>query len=131
MWLKEGYRYQRHMGSERLQQELAEQGIKAGVCRIRRIRKKLGLKCKQKKKFKATTDSNHKLPVADNLLDQKFEATAPNRVWVSDITYIPTEEETVMIMPLWRASGERSKASFCIIVVTEAGKKRLRTSQNT
>jgi transposase InsO family protein len=62
-------------GSERLQQELAEQGIKAGVCRIRRIRKKLGLKCKQKKKFKATTDSNHKLPVADNLLDQKFEAT--------------------------------------------------------
>jgi putative transposase len=79
-------------GPERLQQELAEQGIKAGVCRIRRIRKKLGICCKQKKKFKATTDSNHKLPVADNLLEQKFEAAALNQVWVSDITYIPTEE---------------------------------------
>ena len=54
--------------------------------------KKLGLKCKQKKKFKATTDSNHTLPVAENLLEQEFEASAPNEVWVTDITYIPTEE---------------------------------------
>jgi transposase InsO family protein len=69
-----------------------EHGVKSGVCRIRRIRKKLGIKCKQKKKFKATTDSNHKLPVADNLLEQKFETEAPNQVWVSDITYIPTDE---------------------------------------
>lgn len=79
-------------GSERLQRDLAEYGVQAGVCRIRRIRKKLDIKCKQKKKFKATTDSDHKLPVADNLLGQKFEATAPNQVWVSDITYIPTDE---------------------------------------
>jgi putative transposase len=79
-------------GSERLQQDMEEHGVKAGICRIRRIRKELGIKCKQKKKFKATTDSNHKLPVADNLLEQKFEAAAPNQVWVSDITYIPTEE---------------------------------------
>lgn len=79
-------------GPERLQHELSEQGIKAGVCRIRRIRKKLGIKCKQKKKFRATTDSDHKLPVADNILEQKFEAAAPNQVWVSDITYIPTDE---------------------------------------
>ena len=65
---------------------------KVGICRIRRIRKKLGIRCKQVKKFKATTDSTHALPVAANLLEQKFEATAPNRVWVSDITYIPTNE---------------------------------------
>ncbi|KWT88140.1 putative integrase catalytic subunit [Candidatus Magnetominusculus xianensis] len=44
------------------------------------------------KRFKATTDSKHKLPVADNLLNRRFEATVPNQVWVSDITYIPTEE---------------------------------------
>ncbi len=79
-------------GPERLQQDMDEHGVKAGICRIRRIRKKLGIKCKQKKKFKATTDSNHKLPVADNLLEQKFETAAPNQVWVSDITYIPTDE---------------------------------------
>ena len=79
-------------GPERIQHDLKEQGIEVGVCRIRRIRKKLGIRCKQKKRFKATTDSKHTLPVAQNLLNQQFETTAPNEVWVSDITYIPTEE---------------------------------------
>jgi putative transposase len=79
-------------GPERLQRELAEHGVKAGVCRIRRIRKKLGIRCKQKKKFKATTDSKHTLPVAENLVNQQFKAAAPNQIWVTDITYIPTEE---------------------------------------
>ncbi len=79
-------------GPERLQHELKEQGVKVGICRIRRIRKKLGIRCKQKRKFKATTDSKHALPVAENLLHQQFEATGPNEIWLSDITYIPTEE---------------------------------------
>jgi putative transposase len=79
-------------GPERLQHELKEQGVSVGICRIRRIRKKLGIRCKQKRKFKATTDSKHVLPVAENLLNQQFEATRPNEVWLSDITYIPTEE---------------------------------------
>lgn len=79
-------------GPERLQHELKEYGVKVGVCRIRRIRTKLGIRCKQKKKFRATTDSKHTLPVAENLLNQRFEVTRPNEVWVSDITYIPTEE---------------------------------------
>ena len=63
-----------------------------GVCRIKRIRKKLGIRCKQGKKFKATTDSNHTLPVAENLLNQQFGVSKPNTAWVSDITYIPTDE---------------------------------------
>ena len=79
-------------GPERLQHDLAEHGIQAGVCRIKRLRKKLGIKCKQKRKFKVTTDSNHTLPVAENLLEQRFEATAPNQIYVTDITYIPTDE---------------------------------------
>ena len=79
-------------GPERLQHDLAEHGIQAGVCRIKRIRKKLGIRCKQIKKFKVTTDSKHSLPVAENLLQQQFEATAPNQIYVTDITYIPTEE---------------------------------------
>jgi transposase InsO family protein len=79
-------------GPERLQQDLAENGVQIGVCRIKRLRKKLGICCKQKKKFKATTDSKHTHPVADNLLDQRFETTAPGKVWVTDITYIPTDE---------------------------------------
>jgi putative transposase len=79
-------------GPERLQHDLAAHGVKVGICRIRKIRKKLGIRCKQIKKFKATTDSKHTLPVAENLLEQKFEAEAPNEIWVSDITYIPTDE---------------------------------------
>ena len=79
-------------GPERLQADLADNGIHVGVHRIKRIRKQLGLRCKQKRKFKATTDSRHNLPVAPNLLDRQFAVTAPNRAWVTDITYIPTDE---------------------------------------
>jgi putative transposase len=79
-------------GPERLQKDMAEHGVQAGVYRIRRLRTKLGIRCKQVKKFKATTDSGHNLPVAENILGQNFEVTAPNKVWVSDITYIPTGE---------------------------------------
>lgn len=79
-------------GPERLQRDLAEHGIRAGVCRIKRIRKKMGIRCKQAKKFKATTDSKHSLPVAENLLNQAFEVSAPGKAYVSDITYIPTGE---------------------------------------
>jgi len=79
-------------GSERLQHDLAEYGVQVGICRIKRIRKKLGLRCRQKRKFKVTTDSKHKLPVAENLLGQRFQVDEPNKVWLSDITYIPTDE---------------------------------------
>lgn len=50
------------------------------------------IRCKQKRKFKATTHSDHKLPVAENLLNQTFAAKRPNEAWVTDITYIPTGE---------------------------------------
>ena len=79
-------------GAERLQQDLAEHGIQVGICRIKRIRRKLGIRCKQKRKFKATTNSKHMLPVAENILGQQFKVAAPNEVWVSDITYVPTDE---------------------------------------
>jgi putative transposase len=79
-------------GPERLQRDLAEHGVKVGSSRVRRIRKKLKIRCKQTKKFKATTNSKHTLPVAENLLEQNFEISLPNRVWVSDITYISTDE---------------------------------------
>ena len=85
-------RTRQSFGPERLQHDLADNGVQVGICRIKRIRKKLGICCKQKKKFKATTDSSHTLPVAENLVDQHFEVSAPNRVWVTDITYIPTGE---------------------------------------
>ena len=50
------------------------------------------LRCIQKRQFRMTTDSRHSFTVADNILGQRFYATAPGRVWVTDITYIPTDE---------------------------------------
>jgi len=85
-------RTRRTCGPKRLQEDLAAHGVKVGLCRIRRIRKKLGIRCKQVKKFKATTDSNHTLPVTENVLNRKFTVDAPNRAWVTDITYISTDE---------------------------------------
>ena len=79
-------------GAEKLQHDLAEHGIRVGICRIKRIRRRLGIRCKQMRKFKATTNSKHTLPVADNILGQQFKVAAPNMVWVSDITYVPTNE---------------------------------------
>lgn len=79
-------------GARRLHHELASHGVRAGICRIRRIRRKLGIRCKQKRRFRTTTDSKHNLPVAQNLLDRQFRVYQPNAAWVSDITYVPTNE---------------------------------------
>ena len=79
-------------GPLRVQPELAAQGFEAGRDRIVRLRHELGLRCKQKRKFKATTNSRHDFPVAENLLNQTFAPTRPNEVWVTDITYISTDE---------------------------------------
>lgn len=71
-------RLSRHLGRGRRQvaQSLRRQGLRAKAAR----------------KFKATTNSNHTLPVAENLLQQDFTAQRPNQVWVGDITYIATGE---------------------------------------
>jgi len=79
-------------GSTRIQQELAEQEVYVGQDRIHRLRKELGLRCIQNRKFKATPNSAHDLPVALNLLDQKFEVDGPGKVYGTDITYIHTDE---------------------------------------
>ena len=79
-------------GPERLQAELHADGFPAGIGRIKRLRKKLGLRCTQVRRFTTTTASNHALPVAENVLAQTFVATRPNETWVTDITYVPTAE---------------------------------------
>ena len=79
-------------GPERLQRDLAARGVRVGVHRIKRIRRQLGLRCRQKRRFRVTTDSRHALPIAANVLGQCFRAQRPNQAWVSDITYVPTDE---------------------------------------
>jgi len=79
-------------GAIRIKKELSEEGIQVGRDRIRRLRKELGLVCKRKKKFKATTNSKHTMPVSPDHLGQEFAVFGPDTVWVSDITYVDTDE---------------------------------------
>lgn len=85
-------RTRKSCGVGRLRPEPIAGGFKAGGDRIIRLRRELNIRCIQKKKFKATTNSEHSLPVAENLLDQNFTPSVPNQVWVTDIAYIPTQE---------------------------------------
>ncbi len=79
-------------GSPRIHAELVEQGLQVGENKVARLMRENKVVSIHRKKFRSTTDSNHSLPVAENLLDRDFEATAPNQKWVGDITYIPTRE---------------------------------------
>ncbi|MBI5524075.1 MAG: IS3 family transposase, partial [Desulfarculus sp.] len=79
-------------GSPRIHAELKAQGLRLGEKRVARLMRAGGIQAKQKRKFKATTDSKHAHPVAPNLLGRDFEADAPNQKWVADITYIPTRD---------------------------------------
>lgn len=79
-------------GWPRIWRELSERGIRAGKERVRKLMKAHGLRARGKRKFKATTNSCHCLPVSPNLLERRFSVEAPNRIWVGDITYVWTEE---------------------------------------
>jgi transposase InsO family protein len=79
-------------GAPRIHKELEALGKRLGKNRVARRMKRLGLRALAKRKWKATTDSRHTLPVAANLLNRDFSANAPNQKWVTDITYIATKE---------------------------------------
>jgi putative transposase len=80
-------------GPKRLRTEMAEMGFPRSLASVKRLRARLGLRCRHKRRFVRTTDGKHMLPIAPNLLEQRFnETTAPNQVWVSDITYVHTDE---------------------------------------
>lgn len=79
-------------GSPRIHADLNETGDKCSVHRVAKLMKNAGIRAKGKKKFKATTDSKHKLPVAANLLKRDFSPLAVNQMWASDITYLWTAE---------------------------------------
>ena len=79
-------------GKRRIAEELQSKGIPCGEHKAGTLMKLAGVQAKQKKKFKATTDSNHTMPVSPNLLKRNFNVSHPNMIWVGDITYIWTTE---------------------------------------
>jgi len=86
------YQHKGWYGSPRIYNELQKQGIKCGKSKVEALMRQMGLKAREKRRYKITTDSKHDYPVAPNLLNRNFQVDAPNQVWVSDITYIRTME---------------------------------------
>jgi transposase InsO family protein len=80
------------LGSRTMMKNLREEGFEIGRDRTRRLMKRLKLTVRQKRKYRVTTDSNHSLPVAENVLNREFCPQAPNQVWGTDITYLWTQQ---------------------------------------
>jgi len=79
-------------GSPRVHSQLVLDGERCSRGRVARLMSANGIRARGRRKFVATTDSKHDLPVAENVLGRDFSVAEPDRVWVSDITYIPTDE---------------------------------------
>ena len=77
-------------GSPRIYRELRTRGVRCDKARVERLMRENEITPPRKKKYRVTTDSNHKNPVAPNVLQRDFTSPAPNRRWVSDITYVWT-----------------------------------------
>ena len=79
-------------GSPSIWDALVKQGHRIGEHRVARLMRQNGIRAKTVKKWRATTQSNHRLPVAQNTLNRQFMVEAPNRVWAGDLTYVWTTE---------------------------------------
>lgn len=81
----------RRYGSPRLHAELQAAGHRVGRKRIARLMHQDGLRARQRRRFVITTQSKHEFPIAPNVVAREFEVSAPNQVWVSDLTYLRTQ----------------------------------------
>ncbi|GGK44190.1 transposase [Deinococcus malanensis] len=79
-------------GAPRIHVELRAQGVVCSRRRVGRVMRQAGLRGKGKRKYKSTTNSDHAFPLAENLLERNFVVKAPNTVYASDMTYVPTRE---------------------------------------
>lgn len=79
-------------GSPRMTEEIRSRGLPASKARVERLMRENGIRARHKRRYRVTTDSKHRLPVAPNLLERNFAPLAPNQVFTSDITYIWTDE---------------------------------------
>jgi transposase InsO family protein len=120
-------------GWPRMWRELRARGVRAGKERVRNMMKDNAIRARAKRKFKATTDGNHNLPVCENLLNRNFKPSLPDTVWTGDITYIPTNEGRLYLAVVidafsrqligW-AMGERMTRKLVIDALTMAWFRR-------
>jgi putative transposase len=96
----------RSYGSPRMQEELVARALPCGRHRVARLMQAHGIRAKQARRFQVTTESRHSFAIAPNRLGRAFAASAPNRVWMGDLTFIPTGQGwaflAVLIDAFWR-----------------------------
>lgn len=97
----------RTYGSPRMHPELVARGWPCGRHRVARLMRAHGIRAKHRRRFRVTTDSVHPHPVAPNRLARQFTATAPNQVWMGDVTYVPTGEGWCYLAVLLDAFSRR------------------------
>src|SRR5215831_6239236 len=85
-------RSQGNYGSPRITEELKAAGTRCGKHRVARLMRVHGLRARRARQYRVTTQSNHRLPVAVNVLDRQFKVERPNEVWAADISYLWTDE---------------------------------------
>jgi putative transposase len=79
-------------GAPRMTAEIKARGLPVSRERVRELMQANGIRAHHKRRYKATTNSAHNMPVAENVLNRQFETSAPDQVWTADITYITTAE---------------------------------------
>jgi transposase InsO family protein len=97
----------RTYGSPRMAPELVGRGLPCGRHRVARLMRAHGIRAKQARRFRVTTDSQHGYAVAPNHLARQFTVPAPNRVWMGDVTYVPTAEGWCYLAVLLDAFSRR------------------------
>jgi putative transposase len=112
-------------GSPRVTAELAAAGVHVSKNRVARLMRGKGLNAVPRKRFVVTTDSRHQEPVCRNIVDRAFSVAAPNRVWVSDITYLPTRDGWLylcVILDLFKRKivGWSLRCDLSALIVQEA-----------
>jgi len=125
-------------GSPRVFKLLKAQGQDCGRHLVERLMKQNGIAPRRRRKFKKTTDSNHRYPVAPNLVKRVFEAEFLNCLWTSDITYVPTSEGWLYLAVIldvcsrrivgWGMSGRLLDDLVTSAVKQAIGRRRVRIS---
>lgn len=116
-------------GLDKLLADVREKFPNCSRNRLYNIQKENNLYSKRKRKFKATTNSNHKLPVAENILKQDFQVEVPNKVWVTDVSYVDTMQGWLYLATVkdictkdivgW-AAADNMRAGLCIQALDNA-----------
>jgi putative transposase len=130
---KEFFENHKIPGATKIAKKLSKPWNPVGRRIVASIMRENGWKSKVVKKYKATTNSKHNLPVAENVLNRDFSADAPNKKWLSDITYIKTDEGWLYFAcildlygrePVGWAMGERMTKELVISALKQAKARR-------